>query len=119
MESLQTAGFEVAAIHPQIQQNARDSNLKDFLSGGKRFLVSTDICARGLHFDKVTVIINFELPDSPEMYLHRISRVSNPQIKSAVINICDQTEMSLIPELEKEYNIEIKELPTEISDLLE
>ena len=71
-----STGIEAAAIHGNKSQNARQAALKGFATGKVRILVATDIAARGIDVPNITHVINYELPDDPENYVHRIGRTA-------------------------------------------
>jgi ATP-dependent RNA helicase RhlE len=82
-------GHSVAAIHGNKAQNARQRALKDFASGDVRVLVATDIAARGIDVPDISHVINFELPDDAENYVHRIGRTGRNGASGVAITLCD------------------------------
>jgi len=89
------------AIHGNKSQNARQKALKDFKSGRIRALVATDIAARGIDVDGVTHVINFDLPNEPESYVHRIGRTARAGATGIAISFCDHEERSYLRDIEK------------------
>ena len=79
-----------AAIHGNKSQNARQHALSNFKNGNLRVLVATDIAARGIDIDELTHVINFELPNVPETYVHRIGRTGRAGNTGIAISFCDQ-----------------------------
>jgi ATP-dependent RNA helicase RhlE len=75
-EHLEKSGTYAAAIHGNKSQNARERALADFKAGKIRVLVATDIAARGIDIDEVTHVVNFDVPEVPETYVHRIGRTA-------------------------------------------
>ena len=98
---LDGAGIAADAIHGNKSQNARQRALERFRSGEARVLVATDIAARGIDIDDITHVINFELPNEPESYVHRIGRTARAGAKGIAISLCDATEMGFLRDIEK------------------
>jgi len=98
---LEGAGFAAEAIHGNKSQNARQRALERFRSGEARVLVATDIAARGIDIDGITHVINFELPNEPESYVHRIGRTARAGATGVAISLCDATEMGFLRDIEK------------------
>ncbi|WP_417308232.1 DEAD/DEAH box helicase [Devosia sp.] len=94
-------GFDAAAIHGNKSNNARQAALKGFASGKVRILVATDIAARGIDVTDVTHVINYELPDDPENYVHRIGRTARNGASGVAITLCDGTERSKLRDVER------------------
>ena len=95
------SGIDAEAIHGNKAQNARQRALKNFRSGRIRALVATDIAARGIDVDGVTHVINFELPDDPESYVHRIGRTARAGAEGIAITLCDMEQRSILRDIEK------------------
>src|SRR5262249_50746654 len=91
-EQLGKAGLAAAAIHGNRSQGGRQKALADFRAGRLRVLVATDIAARGIDVDGVSHVINFELPDQPESYVHRIGRTARAGASGIAISLCDSAE---------------------------
>lgn len=89
------------AIHGNKSQSARQSALNDFKSGQIRALVATDVAARGIDVDDVTHVINFDLPNEPESYVHRIGRTARAGATGISLSFCDQEERSYLKSIEK------------------
>lgn len=98
---LQNSGVQADAIHGNKAQNARQRALKGFKSGKIRALVATDIAARGIDVDGVTHVINFELPDDPDSYVHRIGRTARAGAAGVAISFCDMDERGTLKDIEK------------------
>ena len=110
--------FAVSAIHGGMEQIERDKVMQQFRTGQTRALVSTDLLARGIDVQQITLVINFELPRSNENYLHRIGRSGRYGRKGVAINICDTDDMAKIRQIERMYKTEISELPADIGDIV-
>ena len=98
---LDQAGVSSDALHGNKSQNARQRALERFRSGDARVLVATDIAARGIDIDGITHVINFELPNEPESYVHRIGRTARAGATGIAISLCDATEMGFLRDIEK------------------
>ncbi|HHI81608.1 MAG TPA: DEAD/DEAH box helicase [Rhizobiales bacterium] len=98
---LKAIGVEAAAIHGNKSQNARQRALKGFQDGKIRALVATDIAARGIDVDAVTHVINFEIPNEPETYVHRIGRTARAGAAGIAISLCDADERAYLRDIEK------------------
>ncbi len=98
---LETAGISVAAIHGNKSQNQREQALDAFRAGGIRVLVATDIAARGIDVDGVTHVVNFELPDVPESYVHRIGRTARAGAAGVAIALVDNEERTQLRDIER------------------
>jgi ATP-dependent RNA helicase RhlE len=100
-DQLGKAGHVAAAIHGNKSQNARQKALEDFREGHVRVLVATDIMARGIDVDGVTHVINFELPNVAESYVHRIGRTARAGTSGSAIAFCDPSERGFLKDIEK------------------
>jgi ATP-dependent RNA helicase RhlE len=100
-EHLEKGGIASEAIHGNKSQNARQRALARFRSGEARVLVATDIAARGIDIDGVTHVINFELPNEPESYIHRIGRTARAGATGVAISFCDASENTYLRDIEK------------------
>lgn len=95
------SGIRAEAIHGNKSQNNRQSALKNFRSGKTRVLVATDIAARGLDIEELSHVINFELPNIPETYLHRIGRTGRAGAGGIAIAFCDDSEKPFLRDIRK------------------
>ena len=98
---LHQSGIKSDAIHGNKAQNARTKALQGFRDGRLRALVATDIAARGIDVDGVTHVINFELPNEPESYVHRIGRTARADATGIAISFCDHEERAYLRDIEK------------------
>ncbi|MGI4819368.1 MAG: DEAD/DEAH box helicase [Janthinobacterium lividum] len=98
---LEAGGVEAGAIHGNKSQPQRERALEAFKNGKLRVLVATDIAARGIDVDKVTHVVNFELPYVPESYVHRIGRTARAGEKGTAISFVSGDEMKLLKDIEK------------------
>ena len=98
---LNRAGIRAEAIHGNKSQNARQAALSNFKSQHTRVLVATDIAARGIDIDELTHVINFELPNIPETYVHRIGRTGRAGASGAALSFCDTEEREFLKDIHK------------------
>ncbi|PPR61651.1 MAG: ATP-dependent RNA helicase RhlE [Alphaproteobacteria bacterium MarineAlpha4_Bin2] len=107
-KQLYQAGVEAAAIHGNKSQSARQRALDGFKSHAVRVLVATDIAARGIDIDDVTHVINFDLPNEPESYVHRIGRTARAGADGMAISFCDPAEREHLRDIERLIGLRIK-----------
>ena len=100
-EQLQKRGIVAEAIHGNKSQSARQRALASFRSGQARVLVATDIAARGIDVEGVTHVVNFELPNEPESYVHRIGRTARAGASGTAIAFCDPAERDYLRDIER------------------
>ena len=101
---LNDAGFTADAIHGNKSQNQRQRALEGFKTGQVAVLVATDIAARGIDVDSVSHVVNFELPEVAESYVHRIGRTARAGLEGVAISLCDNSERSYLRAIEKLTN---------------
>jgi ATP-dependent RNA helicase RhlE len=98
---LEAAGIPAVAIHGNKSQGQRERALAGFKGGRSRVLVATDIAARGIDVDAVSHVVNFELPDVPEAYVHRIGRTARAGAEGIAIAFCDASERRALRDIER------------------
>ena len=98
---LQAASIEAYAIHGNKSQSARQNALASFRDGQARVLVATDIAARGIDIDAITHVINYDIPNVPETYVHRIGRTARAGASGAAISLCGPEERSYLRDIER------------------
>ena len=98
---LEVNGIEAAAIHGNKSQNQRERALEAFKRAEVRVLVATDIAARGIDIDAVSHVVNYELPEVPEAYVHRIGRTARAGAAGSAISLCDREEIDLLRGIER------------------
>lgn len=112
-EKLVKDGIPAMAIHGNKSQNARTAALAQFKAGTITALVATDIAARGLDIDQLPQVVNFELPNVPEDYVHRIGRTGRAGASGAAISLVDREEFGMLKDIEKLIKRDIPKLPVE------
>jgi ATP-dependent RNA helicase RhlE len=105
---LEAAGIRAEAIHGNKSQNARQNALAAFRDGSVRVLVATDIAARGIDVDGITHVVNFELPNEPESYVHRIGRTARAGAKGVALAFCDASERTYLRDIERLTKVKIQ-----------
>ena len=90
-----------AAIHGNKSQGARQRALESFRAGTTRVLVATDIAARGIDVDGITHVVNYELPNEPESYVHRIGRTARAGARGIALSFCDREERAYLRDIER------------------
>lgn len=100
-KDLNRVGIETAAIHGNKSQNQRQLALNNFKEGNIRVLVATDIAARGIDIGELSHVINYDLPDVPETYVHRIGRTGRAGSTGVAITFCDSEELPMFRNIEK------------------
>jgi ATP-dependent RNA helicase RhlE len=100
-KNLSRSGISAQAIHGNKSQNQRQEALKNFKKRTTRVLVATDIAARGIDIDELTHVVNYELPNVPETYVHRIGRTGRAGASGIALSFCDRTERSFLNDIQK------------------
>jgi ATP-dependent RNA helicase RhlE len=95
------------AIHGNKSQNARSLALRNFSTGKSRVLVATDVASRGIDIKGVSHVINFEMPNEPESYVHRIGRTARAGKSGIAISFCDGQERGILRSIERTIRISI------------
>jgi ATP-dependent RNA helicase RhlE len=106
-KDLVKAGIKTEAIHGNKSQNARQKALSNFKSGQIKALIATDIAARGIDIDELSHVINYELPNVPETYVHRIGRTGRAGSSGIAYSFCDEEEMEYLKDIQKLIGKEI------------
>jgi ATP-dependent RNA helicase RhlE len=101
VRGLQKAGFTAEAIHGNKSQNQRERVLAAFRDGSLRTLIATDIAARGIDVDGVSHVFNYDLPNVPESYVHRIGRTARAGAEGIAISFCDHEERGYLRDIER------------------
>ncbi len=112
VKDLLKAGIKAEAIHGNKSQNARQKALGNFKNRTTRVLVATDIAARGIDVDELTHVINYELPNIPETYVHRIGRTGRAGLSGIALSFCEAEELPYLKDINKLIG---KEIPKDIN----
>jgi ATP-dependent RNA helicase RhlE len=105
--TLVKAGVDADAIHGNKSQGSRERALGAFRSGGTRVLVATDIAARGLDVEGISHVVNFDLPNVPEAYVHRIGRTARAGAAGVALSFCDETEEAYLRDIERTTRVRL------------
>jgi translation initiation factor 4A len=116
-KQLSAHGFTLEFIHGEMDVAERKKRMEDFRSGQTRVLISTDLLARGIDVQQVSLVINYEMPIQRENYVHRIGRSGRYGKKGAAINLVYGDEMNAVKEIETHYSTTIHELPEDLTVL--
>jgi ATP-dependent RNA helicase RhlE len=106
-KNLSTAGFRAVAMHGDRTQNQRNQALAGFRDGSYRVLVATDIAARGIHVDSVAHVVNFDLPQAPEDFIHRVGRTGRAGQRGAASTFVSKAEHGEIKRIERECKVRL------------
>jgi translation initiation factor 4A len=113
-EAMMEDGYPVCCIHSSMDHDARKNAIADFSSGTARFLISSNVTARGIDIQQVSLVINFDLPRDVHTYIHRIGRSGRWGRKGTGINFITRRDVQQIKELEEYYHCQIDELPVNL-----
>eukprot|EP01038_Epipyxis_sp_PR26KG_P012387 gene12387-16615_t len=115
---MKEANFTVSAMHGEMPQKDRDSIMEEFRSGGSRVLIATDVWGRGLDVQQVSLVINYDLPNNRELYIHRIGRSGRFGRKGVAINFVKSDDIRILRDIEQYYSTQIDEMPMNVADLI-
>ncbi|KAJ1720198.1 translation initiation factor eIF4A [Coemansia erecta] len=116
-EKLRERNFTVSAMHGDMDQGQRDTIMKEFRSGSSRILITTDLLARGIDVQQVSLVINYDLPTNRENYIHRIGRGGRFGRKGIAINFVTDEDTAALRDIEQYYNTQVDEMPGDIATL--
>ncbi|CAO4360858.1 hypothetical protein L5515_000733 [Caenorhabditis briggsae] len=117
-DKMKEANFTVSSMHGDMEQKDRDEVMKEFRAGNTRVLISTDVWARGLDVPQVSLVINYDLPNNRELYIHRIGRSGRFGRKGVAINFVKQDDVRILRDIEQYYSTQIDEMPMNIADII-
>ena len=109
--------FTCTSIHGDMDQEERNTIMKQFRNGSSRVLISTDLLSRGIDVQQVSIVINYDIPNNVDSYLHRIGRSGRFGRKGTAVNFVTYYDIKKMHEIEKYYSTEIKELPGNIENI--
>jgi len=116
-EAMKEDDYPVTCIHSNMDKDTRDKSFAEFKNGKSRVLISSNVTARGIDIQQVSVVINFDLPKSVSTYLHRIGRSGRWGRKGIGINFLTKPDVPKIKEIEEYYSCQIKEMPSALETL--
>lgn len=117
-EKLTERNFAVSSIHSEMDSKTRESIMRNFRSGSSRVLITTDLLARGIDIQQVSLVINYDIPTNRENYIHRIGRAGRFGRKGVAVNFVTTQDVRYLKDIETFYHTEILEMPLNIANLL-
>merc|ERR1712032_1372664 len=110
--------FTVSSMHGDMDQRERDLILSEFRSGSSRVLITTDLLARGIDVQQVSLVISCDLPTNRENYIHRIGRSGRSGRKGVAINFLTYDDVPYLKDIEDFYDTTVEEMPLNVADLI-
>ena len=117
-DKMTEANFSISFIHSDITNEEREKTMSAFRNGKTRVLISTDLLSRGIDVQQISVVINYDVPNNVQNYLHRIGRSGRYGRKGVSINFMTNYDRKKILEIEQYYNTHIEEMPEDVSSIL-
>ncbi len=117
-QQMHAKDFTVSAMHGDMDQKEREVIMREFRSGSSRVLITTDLLARGIDVQQVSLVINYDLPNNRENYIHRIGRGGRFGRKGVAINFVTEEDKRNLQDIEQFYNTQINEMPQNVADLI-
>ena len=117
-QHFQNLDHSVSYIHGEMDFGERKKIMNEFISGQTRILISTDLLARGIDIQQISLVINYEMPTNRENYIHRIGRSGRFGRKGVAINLLVPQEFQKARDIESFYQTEIQELPGDLTTLI-
>ncbi|KDQ61303.1 hypothetical protein JAAARDRAFT_32308 [Jaapia argillacea MUCL 33604] len=114
-EKMHSREFTVSAMHEDMDEKQREVLMKEFRSGSSRALITTDLLARGIDVQQVSLVINYDLPTNKENYIHRIGRGGRSGRKGVAINFVTSEDDKMMREIEQFYSIYMEEMPLNVT----
>ena len=116
-EKMVGEGFPLSFIHGEMDPEERTRRMRDFRSGSVRIMISTDLLARGIDIQQISLVINYELPVQRENYIHRIGRSGRFGRKGVAINLISKDEEGFLKDIETHYSTKISALPEDLASI--
>lgn len=117
-EKMTERDFTVSSLHGEMDQKDRDVIMREFRTGSSRVLITTDLLARGIDVQQVSLVINYDLPTNRENYIHRIGRSGRFGRKGVAINFLTDADVRTMRDIEQFYNTTVLEMPMDVADLV-
>lgn len=117
-DKLSNDGYPLLCIHGDMENSERRRRMQEFREGKVRVLISTDLLARGIDIQQISLVMNYELPNNRENYIHRIGRSGRFGRKGVAINLVSNSEKRMKEEIETYYTVKMKELPMDLSKIV-
>lgn len=117
-EKMRSNNFTVVYMHGEMLQKERTAVMKEFRQGGSRVMITTDVWARGIDVEQVSLVINYDLPPNRELYIHRIGRSGRYGRNGVAINFATNEEIRILRDIEQYYSTQIDEMPSHITEFM-
>ena len=117
-EKLREANFTLSYMHGEMHQKERNAIMKEFRDGESRVMITTDVWARGIDVEQVSLVINYDLPPNRELYIHRIGRSGRFGRKGVAINFAKDDDIRILRDIEQYYSTQIDEMPNQINEFV-
>jgi len=117
-DKMSARDFTVSSMHGEMTGAERELIMKEFRSGSSRVLITTDLLARGIDVQQVSLVINYDMPANRENYIHRIGRSGRFGRKGVAINFVTSEDVRAMREIEAFYGTQIEEMPMNVADLI-
>ncbi|TRM68165.1 P-loop containing nucleoside triphosphate hydrolase protein [Schizophyllum amplum] len=117
-EKMRQSNFTVSSMHGDMVQKERDAIMAEFRAGTSRVLITTDVWARGIDVQQVSLVINYDLPANRENYIHRIGRSGRFGRKGVAINFVTVDDVRILRDIEQFYSTQIDEMPVNAAELI-
>jgi translation initiation factor 4A len=117
-EALTAQDFTCSCIHADLDWTEREVVMREFKSGSSRILIATDLLAKGIDVQQVSLVVNYDLPQKVELYLHRIGRGGRYGRKGVAINFVTERSVRTLKDIERHYATQIEEMPADVATWL-
>jgi ATP-dependent RNA helicase len=117
-DKMRSSNFTVSSMHGDMPQKERDAIMSEFRDGNSRVLITTDVWARGIDVQQVSLVINYDLPNNRELYIHRIGRSGRFGRKGVAINFVKNDDLRILRDIEQYYSTQIDEMPMNVAELI-
>jgi len=117
-DQMKKANFTVASMHGEMEQLEREDIMSRYRSGQFRVLITTDVWARGLDVSQVSLVVNYDLPNNRELYIHRIGRSGRFGRKGVAINFVKNEDVKILRDIEQFYATQIDEMPMNVGEMV-
>ena len=117
-KNMRESNFTMSCLHGEMPQPEREEIMKQFRNGETIVLITTDILSRGIDVQQIPLVINYDLPNNRENYIHRIGRSGRYGRKGVAINFTTEEDVGILRDIEQYYSTQIDEMPMKISDIL-
>ena len=112
------SSFSISSIHGEMSQTERNTIMENFRNGSSRILISTDLLSRGIDVQQVSLVINYDIPNNPESYIHRIGRSGRYGRKGVSINFVTSYDVRKMQDIERYYSTQVEELPMNFREFM-